>query len=121
MTAKHKKIFTPGARRALTLWHRVSAAALRDMCMDLSMRQMTILLTVHLQEGPHSIKTLARDLEISKPAICRALDVLESRSLLRRLPDRNDKRNVFLRPTVGGHALLVELAGTIAHAQKRAT
>ena len=43
---------------------------------DLSARQLAVLLTVYLGEGPHTVRGLANDLNVSKPAITRALDRL---------------------------------------------
>lgn len=120
MTAKAKKTFSPKAQRALAFWHGVTATSLKEMPIDLSVRQAAILLNVHLLPGPHSIKNLSEALHISKPAICRALDVLEAEKLLRRSPDRNDKRNIHVLPTVKGNALLSQFADIIAGAQKRA-
>jgi DNA-binding MarR family transcriptional regulator len=52
-------------------------AAILDMVRggdpDLSARQLAVLLTVHLTDGPHTVRGLAAELNVSKPAITRAL------------------------------------------------
>ena len=40
---------------------------------DLSARQLGVFLTCYLQDGPHTVRGLAADLNVSKPAITRAL------------------------------------------------
>ncbi len=51
---------------------------------DLSARQLAVLLTVYLTEGPHTVRGLAATLNVSKPAITRALDRLGALDLARR-------------------------------------
>ena len=43
---------------------------------DLSARQLGVFLTCYLQEGAHTVRGLAAELNVSKPAITRALDRL---------------------------------------------
>ena len=40
---------------------------------DLSARQLGVFLTCYLNEGGHTVRGLAQDLNVSKPAITRAL------------------------------------------------
>ncbi|HWT07603.1 MAG TPA: MarR family transcriptional regulator, partial [Roseomonas sp.] len=58
---------------------------------DLSARQLAVLLTVYLGEGPHTVRGLAADLNVSKPAITRALDRLGELDLARRKVDPADR------------------------------
>jgi DNA-binding MarR family transcriptional regulator len=104
--------------RALALWHGVTTAALKSMPLDLSARQMAILLAVHLEPAPQGLKRLSKNLSISKPAVCRAVDVLESAKLLRRTPDKKDKRTIFILPTAKGRAFLQEFAEIVVAASK---
>jgi DNA-binding MarR family transcriptional regulator len=120
VAAKIKKIGTVKTMKALSLWHGVTSAALLQMPVDLSARQTAILLTVHMKSGPHSIKSLAKNLSISKPAVCRAIDVLENEKLLRRVADKKDKRNILLLPSAKGTAYLQELGNMIASISKDA-
>lgn len=39
---------------------------------DLSARQLGVFLTVYLNDGPHTVRGLAAELNVSKPAITRA-------------------------------------------------
>ena len=78
-------------KQALELWHGVSVAALRREQPDLSARQFALLLQVYLAP-PHTVRALARDLAISKPAVSRALDALGRLGFLRRKRDDADRR-----------------------------
>lgn len=106
------------AIRALSFWQQVVTTSLKDMPCDLSARQTGILLSVYLNPPPHSIKSLAEELRISKPAVCRAVDALERLKFLRRVRDANDKRNVLLQRTVKGSVYLSEMAEIILTTSK---
>jgi DNA-binding MarR family transcriptional regulator len=80
---------------------------------DLSARQMAVLFTVYLDDKPHTVRGLAATLEISKPAITRALDRLCNDDLLRRKTDDSDRRSVLIQRTVKGSLFLTEFAETI--------
>jgi DNA-binding MarR family transcriptional regulator len=119
-TLKEEKIGSSKIIRALSFWHGVTATALKKLPLDLSSRQTAVLLNVYLMPAPHSIKSLADELMISKPAICRAIDALEKAKLVRRLRDRADKRNVLIQRTVKGTVYLSELADIILNMSKAA-
>ena len=76
--------------------------AVRADSPDLSMRQWSILLTVYLRPGPHTVRALARDLNVPKPAISRALDALSILGFIKRVRDMNDKRIVIVQKTTEG-------------------
>lgn len=99
---------------ALKLWHDVVARSVRDDAPDLSARQMAILLTVYLSPPPHTVRGLAEGLNISKPAITRALDAMGRLGLLKRKRDEADKRNVLIQRTVKGSVFLSDFAEAIA-------
>lgn len=86
----------------LTNWREVMCDAVRADGPDLSMRQWAILLTVYLRPGPHTVRALARDLNVPKPAISRALDALSILGFIRRVRDQNDKRIVLVQKTTEG-------------------
>lgn len=113
MVTKEEKIGSSKTMRALAFWHGVNSAALRKMPVDLSSRQTAVLLNVYLAGQLHSVKSLAEELSISKPAICRAIDALEKAKLVKRSRDKQDKRNVFLQRTVKGSVYLSEFADII--------
>ena len=64
---------------------------------DLSARQLGVFLTCYLQDGPHTVRGLAADLNVSKPAITRALDRLGELELARRKVDPSDRRSVLVQ------------------------
>lgn len=113
MVVKVEKIGSSKMVRALSFWHGVTATALQEMPIDLSARQQAVLLNVYLMPAPHTVKGLAEDLMISKPAICRAIDALEAAKLVRRRRDKDDGRNVFVQRTVKGSVYLSEFADII--------
>jgi DNA-binding MarR family transcriptional regulator len=84
---------------------------------DLSARQLGVFLTVYLSEGPHTVRGLAAELNVSKPAITRALDRLGELDLARRKLDPMDRRSVLVQRTVAGAALLRDLRQTMAEAE----
>lgn len=98
---------------ALKLWQRVTYRALKELPYDLSQRQMGVLLTVYFQPPPHTIRNLAVQLGISKPAVCRAVDLLSTRDLIRRKKDEDDRRNVFIQRTVNGSVFLRDFGDII--------
>ena len=99
---------------ALTLWNRVMLRSMRELPQDLSTRQMAIMLTVYLVPPPHTVRSLADHLGISKPAICRALDALSAMDLIRRKKDEDDRRNVFIQRTINGSVFLRDAADIMA-------
>jgi DNA-binding MarR family transcriptional regulator len=85
---------------------------------DLSARQLAVLLTVYLGEGPHTVRGLAADLNVSKPAITRALDRLGELDLARRKVDPADRRSVLVQRTVKGTTFLQDLRAIMTEATK---
>ena len=83
---------------------------------DLTARQLGVFLTVYLGEGPHTVRGLASALNVSKPAITRALDRLGEFDFARRKTDPKDRRSVLVQCTVKGGALLREISATMAEA-----
>lgn len=104
---------TLSAAQALTLWHDVNLHMVRDDQPDLSIRQMTILMTVYLEAPPHTVRDLAKKLGVTKPVITRALDSMGKIELLSRRRDEEDRRNVLVQRTVKGVLYLERLADTI--------
>jgi DNA-binding MarR family transcriptional regulator len=75
---------------------------------DLTNRQMALLLVVYLNPGPHTVRGLARILNVSKPVVTRALNRLGGLGYLRRQRDDSDKRNIFVARTSEGAEFLEE-------------
>lgn len=86
----------------LKFWQDVTVSLVRDSDPDLSARQMAVLLIVYLDPPPHTVRGLAERLNITKPAITRALDTLGHLELLTRRRDDVDRRNVIVQRTVLG-------------------
>ncbi len=99
---------------ALNLWRGVLVESVRGEGPDLSGRQMAILLQVYLLPPPHTVRGLAAELGISKPAVTRALDALGKLDFARRKRDESDKRSVLVQRTVKGSVFLSEFADLIA-------
>jgi len=101
-------------REGLALWHKVSLRNVRGYPFDLSARQMALLLTLYIEDTKqHSVKSLAAYLDISKPAVCRALDTLSRHNLAERVVDQKDRRNVFIHLTEIGLEFLSRLSKDI--------
>jgi DNA-binding MarR family transcriptional regulator len=83
---------------------------------DLSARQLGVFLTCYLQDGGHTVRGLAAELNVSKPAITRALDRLTELDLARRKVDPLDRRSVLVQRTAKGSAFLRDLRGIMLEA-----
>jgi len=105
--------------QALRLLQEVNLSLVREGEHDLSARQMTILLTVYLEPPPHTVRGLATRLNVTKPAITRALDTLGGMGLLTRKRDDADRRNVVIGRTVEG-ALYLEQLGDLVSVKAKA-
>jgi DNA-binding MarR family transcriptional regulator len=63
--------------------------------------------------GPHTVRGLAAFLNISKPAVTRALDRLGKLGFARRKIDEHDRRSVLVQRTVKGSVFLREFADLV--------
>ena len=97
----------------LELWRNVSLGLVLDDKPDLTNRQMTILLTIYLDPPPHTVRGLAKKLNVTKPVITRALDTMGGQNLVDRRRDPHDRRNVIISRTVDGSLYLEALADLI--------
>jgi DNA-binding MarR family transcriptional regulator len=100
----------------MEMWRRALSDNVRDTFPDLTARQMALLLTVYTLSPPHTVRGLAGELKMSKPAVTRALDTLGRMDLLRRKRDDADKRSVLIQRTVKGSVYLSEFADSIIEA-----
>ena len=101
---------------ALNIWYSVSTKAMAELDFDLTPRQISLLLRVYLEEGPHTVKNLSEHMSISKAAVCRALDKLSIAKLLKRKKDEDDRRNIFIQRTMHGSVFLSDFADFIVQA-----
>lgn len=106
------------SNQALALWQGAILESVRRDSPDLSARQMALLTTVYLLAPPHTVRGLADQLNISKPAITRALDRLSELGMIRRKPDDNDRRSINIQRTVKGSVYLTEFADLIVKSAK---
>jgi DNA-binding MarR family transcriptional regulator len=83
---------------------------------DLSARQLGVFLTCYLNDGAHTVRGRAAQLNVSKPAITRALDRLGELDLARRKVDPMDRRSVLVQRTLKVSAFLRDLRGIITDA-----
>lgn len=105
---------------ALDIWRRATVASVRRDAPDLTARQMSLLLTVYLSPPPHTVRGLAEALNITKPAVTRAVDRLGELGMLRRKVDERDRRSVLLQRTVKGSVFLREFGELIVSAAAEA-
>jgi DNA-binding MarR family transcriptional regulator len=83
---------------------------------DLSARQLGVFLTCYLSDKAHTVRGLAADLDVSKPAITRALDRLSEFELVRRKIDPADRRSVLVQRTLKGSSFLREMRSMMTEA-----
>ena len=103
--------------QSLELWRHALVASVRGDAPDLSARQMALMLSVYLCDGPHTVRGLALALRISKPAVSRALDRLGELGYIRRQRDDLDRRNVLVQKTDLGSKFLTEFSALIDEAK----
>lgn len=98
---------------SLAFWHRVTLATVRSDAPDLSARQLAMLMSIYLEDGLHTVRSLAKHLDVTKAAISRATDSLCKLGYIERKPDHRDKRSVVLARTSAGIHFLSEFADII--------
>lgn len=104
----HATQIRPAAEQPLSQWMSALVDYVRSGEPDLTNRQMALLLIVYLENGPHTVRGLARSLNVSKPVVTRALNRLGSLGYLRRQRDDSDKRNIYVARTEEGANFLEE-------------
>ena len=114
-------VLVPVQFQSLELWRHALVASVRGEAPDLSARQMALMLSVYLGEGPHTVRGLAQALHISKPAVSRALDRLGELGYVRRERDEMDRRNVLVQRTATGGEFLTSFAQLIDLAKSHVT
>ena len=107
---------TPNADQLVGTLRDTIVSMVRRDGPDLSARQLGVFLTCYLQDGAHTVRGLAAELNVSKPAITRALDRLGELDLARRKVDPMDRRSVLVQRTLKGAALLRDLRGIMTEA-----
>jgi len=98
---------------ALQLWQSVTMAMVRSDGPDFSARQMAILTAVYLDQQPHTVRSLAQSLNVTKAVITRALDTLSRHRMVKRCADPSDKRSITVGRTALGTRYLAGFADNI--------
>ncbi len=106
----------PVSDSQVRLLRETVVALVRRDSADLSARQLGVFLICYLNDGGHTVRGLAAEMNVSKPAITRALDRLGEFDLARRKTDPQDRRSVLVQRTAKGAALLREIRGIMAEA-----
>lgn len=97
----------------LSLWHNVTVQTVKLQERDLTTRQLAVLMSVYIGPGPHTVRALADELEVTKAVISRAVDRLCKYEFLRRAPDPDDGRSIVLKRTPAGIHYLQKFADII--------
>lgn len=105
------------AASLLEILHSTVVALVRREGPDLSARQLGVLLTCYLRDDAQTVRGLATQLNVAKPAITRALDRLGELDLVRRKTDQSDRRSVLIQRTAKGTAFIRELAAILTSAE----
>ena len=85
---------------------------------DFTLRQLAILLTIYLDQPPHTVRGLAKKLNVTKPVITRALNAMGKQAIVSRRRDEADKRNVIIQRTVKGALYVESLADHVVSAAR---
>jgi DNA-binding MarR family transcriptional regulator len=106
--------------QSLFTWMSTLVDYVRSGEPDLTNRQMALLMLVYLDPGPHTVRGLARALNVSKPVVTRALNRLGALGYLRRQRDDADKRNIFVARTPKGAEFLADFGHFLGDQPQRA-
>jgi len=106
----------PTADQMVGILRETIVALVRRDGPDLSARQLGVFLTCYLRDGGHTVRGLAAELNVSKPAITRALDRLGELDLARRKVDPLDRRSILVQRTLKGAAFLRDLRSIMGEA-----
>ena len=98
---------------ALRLWYDVTLGSVRAETPDLTARQMAVLFTVYLTPAPHTVRSLASHLDVTKAVITRALDALGRYGFVDRARDPSDGRSVLVQRTGPGSSFLTDFADRV--------
>lgn len=95
--------------RVMTLYRSFSRQATRALePLDLELWEYDVLSALRRQGAPYELPAtrLARETDLSSGAMTNRIDRLETRGLVRRNPDRNDRRGVNVSLTAKGRKLI---------------
>lgn len=78
---------------------------------DMTMRQAAVLMCAARSKQPPTVRGMAAEFRVPKPAITRAIDKLELLSCVRRIPDPADRRSVLVIATPAGFDMAEAMLG----------
>lgn len=93
----------------VTVMREIVVSLVRRDGPPLSSHQLGVFLTCYLQDADHTVRGLARDLDVSKSTVTRALDRLTEHGLTIRRVDPMDARSVIVHRTTAGLKLMGDL------------
>ena len=111
---------TESVEQGVEVLRQTTVSLVRRDGPDLSARQLAVFLTCYLESEAQTVRGLASKLNVSKPAITRALDRLSEFDLVRRKTDPLDRRSVLVQRTMAGAALLRDLKKILADSEREA-
>lgn len=82
---------------------------------QLTIRQLAVLVQLYVLNQQGSVRDFAAALNLSKPAVTRALDRLEEIDLLRRNTSKDDRRLIELTKTRKGKTFFKRLEQGLCH------
>jgi DNA-binding MarR family transcriptional regulator len=110
----------PATDRLIGILRETMLTLVRRDTKDLSARQLCVFLTCYLNDRAQTVRGLAEELNVSKPAITRALDRLTELGVAARKTDPADRRSVLVQRTTKGTAFLRDLRGILTKAEATA-
>ena len=109
---------SPVADDLVGLLRNTVIALVRREETDLTARQLAVFLTCYHEEEAQTVRGLAVKLNVSRPAITRALDRLQEFDLTRRKSDPLDRRSILVQRTAAGNRFLRELRSIMNDARR---
>ena len=88
------------ANPLLYVFMHTIVAAVRSDTTDLTARQLAVFLKAYLEpQTEHTVRGFFAELNVSKPAVTRALDRLAKSDFIKREQDKHDRRSIIVRRT----------------------
>lgn len=104
------------SERQIVILKETITMMVRQEAPDLSARQLAVFLICYLNDTVQTVRGLAANLHVSKPAITRALDRLEELGFLSRKTDPMDRRSVLVQRTEAGAEYLANIQSIMGNA-----
>src|SRR5450631_3317153 len=118
MHKEYPAMSTESVEQGIEILRQTTVSLVRRDGPDLSARQLAVFLTCYLESEAQTVRGLAAKLNVSKPAITRALDRLSEFDLVRRKTDPLDRRSVLVQRTMAGAGFLRDLKKILGEAGK---